>query len=198
VVRSALRRLWAGIPPRGPAGLVLLGLVGLGSALVTDRIGIHAIVGAFVGGVVVPREAAADLARRLKPVAVRLLPVFFAATGLRTRLALDAGTLAVTLGLAGLAYAAKFGATTLATRGTAGLGWSDAATVGHLTCAKGAIGFAVLEACRGAGLLDPRTYSVLAFVVAADTVMAAWAVRLQEGLPPRWRPPARAPCSAPP
>lgn len=179
LVRAALRWLWARIPAAGLRGLLLLAVVGIGSAFVTDRLGLHAIFGAFVAGLVVPRTAAAQLAGRVKPACVFLLPVFFAATGLRTSIGLGREALAAVALLTLLAYAAKFLPTTLAARATTGLTWSEAATVGHLMCAKGAIGFAVLEVCRGSGLLDAGTFSLLAGTVAANTVLSAWGVAWQ-------------------
>jgi len=77
------------------------------------------------------------------------------------------------------AYSVKVFGTTLAVKLTGGLNWNEAVTVGHLMCAKGAIGFAIIEICFSAGFLDSRSYSVPAFVILANTVMAAWGVLIQ-------------------
>src|SRR5437870_11444343 len=64
------------------------------SALVTERIGIHAVFGAFLLGVVIPHDS--HIARSLKTgleqvVTVLLLPAFFAYTGMRTQIDLVSG-----------------------------------------------------------------------------------------------------------
>ncbi|MGE5378189.1 MAG: cation:proton antiporter, partial [Bacteroidota bacterium] len=134
----------------------------------------------FVGGLVVPREVSFLLAKKIKPACLFLLPVFFAAAGLKTALNFGGrGETLIVLGLVLLGYLVKVFGTTLSVKVTGGLNWNEAATVGHLMCAKGAIGFAILEICLSAGLLDSHGYSMLAFVILANTVMAAWGVGLQ-------------------
>ena len=61
----------------------------LASALVTEWIGIHALFGAFLLGVVTPHDSAMarELRKKLEDIVVVLaLPVFFAFSGLRTRI----------------------------------------------------------------------------------------------------------------
>jgi Kef-type K+ transport system membrane component KefB len=70
----------------------LLGLAVAGvlvSAAATDKIGIHPLFGAFLAGVCFPRIEHWQLAMRDRLdmlVSVLLLPLFFALTGMRTRL----------------------------------------------------------------------------------------------------------------
>lgn len=181
LVRNGLQWLWKRISWDGLASLLLLAAVGAASSYVTQQIGIHTIIGAFVGGLVVPREVSFRLAKKLKPTCIFLLPIFFAATGLKTVLNLSGGSeFLLLLTLAILTYGVKILSTTLAARATGGLSWNEAATVGHLMCAKGAIGFAILEICSSSGLLEPRGYSILAFVVLMNTVLSAWGVTLQQ------------------
>ncbi len=180
VVRSALKWLWHRIPSDGFSSLLLLTAAGVGSAYVADRVGIHANFGAFIGGLVVPRRISFQLAQKFKPACVALLPIFFASAGLKTAINFAGpADLMLPIALAMLAYLTKALGTTLAAKLSGGLAWTEAGTVGHLMCAKGAIGFAMIEICLSAGLLDSRGYSLLAFVILADTVMAAWGVLLQ-------------------
>src|SRR5437868_15117774 len=61
------------------------------SALATDRIGIHAIFGAFLFGAIMPQrsEFIAELVGKLEDFTVVFLaPLFFAYTGLRTNIGL--------------------------------------------------------------------------------------------------------------
>jgi Kef-type K+ transport system membrane component KefB len=62
-------------------------LLSLGSALVTEMLGIHALFGAFAAGVAVSSNAQLRdlLMARVEPFAVTLLLLFFAMTGLRMR-----------------------------------------------------------------------------------------------------------------
>jgi len=183
VIRRALGWLWARIPSECLASWLLLAFVGIASAWLTERLGIHANFGAFVGGFIVPRAVSFKLAKKIKIPCVTLLPVFFAATGLKTSLNLGSpGQILLLFGFTLLAYSAKAIGTCLAAKLTAGLDWNAALTIGHLMCSKGAIGFAIIETCRSTGLLDARGYSILAFVILANTVMSAWGVLLHR----RW------------
>jgi Kef-type K+ transport system membrane component KefB len=180
LVRRMLKWQWGRIPAESLTSLFLLAVVGISSAIITERLGIHAIFGAFVGGLAVPREVSFLLAKKIKPAYLFLLPIFFAAAGLKTALNFGGrGEILIVLGLLLLAYFVKVFGTTLFVKLTGGLNWNEAATVGHLMCAKGAIGFAILEICLSAGLLDTQGYSMLAFVILANTVMAAWGVGIQ-------------------
>ena len=85
--------------------LELLGVVVAGaliSAAATDKIGVHPLFGAFLAGVCFPRINAGRLrsARRLDMlVSVLLLPLFFALTGMRTRLDLLNGWPSMAVGM---------------------------------------------------------------------------------------------------
>jgi len=59
------------------------------SALTTEFIGIHAIIGAFLLGTMIPHDSAVARTFTLqleRVVTVLLLPAFFALTGTRTRI----------------------------------------------------------------------------------------------------------------
>ena len=136
IVRPLAARLVARWPSeRLPHSAVVLTFVALlASALTTDLIGIHAVLGAFLLGAVIPHASA--LARSFihqleQIVTVLLLPAFFAFTGMRTRIDLVSGGEAWLLcGLIILvATVGKFGGTCVAARLT-GLHWRDAAALG--------------------------------------------------------------------
>src|SRR5262249_13116538 len=93
----------------------------LGSAYLTEEIGMPVIVGAFIMGTVTPRHAGLteDVTHRVEDFVVTLLlPLFFAYTGLKTNLfLLDRGDLIViTLVLLVVAIVAKFGGTFIASK----------------------------------------------------------------------------------
>ena len=126
VVRKGLEWLWKKIPIDGLVSLFYLACVGVVSAWLTDRLGIHANFGAFVGGFVVPRSVSGTLAKKIKPACVFLLPVFFAAAGLKTTLALgNQGEVILLLAITILAYTVKAFGTALAARLTSGLDWNN-------------------------------------------------------------------------
>src|ERR1700723_1972422 len=91
LVRPAIRSLAARHRPGGtvpPDAIVVLCAAALLAALATERIGIYGLFGAFLIGVVVPHDSplAGDVRGMLEgPVALFLLPVFFAFTGFLVR-----------------------------------------------------------------------------------------------------------------
>src|SRR5262249_20296741 len=94
VVRPLLERLSAMAHRSGRLSQNMVAtvfLLVLASAIATDAIGIHAVFGAFMMGVIMPREVlfTRGLADKLEDFAVVfLLPIYFAYTGLRTRIGL--------------------------------------------------------------------------------------------------------------
>src|SRR4051812_19104450 len=100
-------------------GTFLIVCVGLlASAVVTERIGIHALFGAFLWGALIPPDSALarDLAGKLEDVVVvLLLPSFFAFTGMRTAIGAIGGGELVACGLIiAVASIGKFGGSALA------------------------------------------------------------------------------------
>ena len=84
---GVVRPLLARVPVIRADGLLIAGV--LLSAWLTEAIGIHAIFGAFLAGVIVPRRPglAEELTERLDTVTrYLLLPMFFAVVGLSTRI----------------------------------------------------------------------------------------------------------------
>src|SRR3989442_12967556 len=88
-VRIGLRALSSRVRITGELPLVLV-FVFL-SSWFTEAIGIHALFGAFLAGVVWPRDAMglSGIADKLEPVAMAvLIPLFFSYTGIRTNIGL--------------------------------------------------------------------------------------------------------------
>src|SRR5258708_3758638 len=118
------------------------------SCLATEYIGIHALFGAFLLSAAIPHDSwvARIIADKLNDfVVVMLLPAFFALTGLRTQIGLIGGGQWLTCGLIILiAFAGKFGGSTIATRLT-GLSWKDASALGILMNTRGLMELIVLN-----------------------------------------------------
>ncbi|KAI0040269.1 hypothetical protein FA95DRAFT_1527812 [Auriscalpium vulgare] len=139
-------------------------LVLFGSAFFTDVIGVHAIFGAFLAGLVVPREGglAIALTEKLEDmVSIIFLPLYFTISGLSTNLGLlDTGLIwGYTVAICTLAFTGKFGGCTLAAR-FAGFSWREASTIGSLMSCKGLIELIVLNVGLSAGILTPRVFSM--------------------------------------
>ncbi len=156
----------------GIAGFVVLLLA---SAWVTDHLGVHALFGAFMMGVVMPREfLLADTVRQRSEdfLLVLGLPLFFAATGIRMNLALlgdNWGLLALTIGAA---IVGKLGGTVVATR-FSGLPLRQGVALGALLNARGLIGLVVINVGLEAHVISQTLYVILIVTALFTTFMAA-------------------------
>jgi len=145
------------------------------SALVTEAIGIHALFGAFLAGVVMPANSRIRgfLRERLETFsAVFLLPLFFALTGLRTEIGLldDGSSWLLCAALIGVAIAGKLGGSMLAARWT-GMGWKDAFAIGTLMNTRGLVELIVLNVGYDLGILSPRIFTMMVLMALVTTFM---------------------------
>ena len=159
--------------PQRFVALVLLLL--LGASAIAEPIGIHALFGAFMLGVVMPKDAALvrGLSEKLEDlVTVLLLPLFFAYSGLRTQLGLiDSaaawGTFALILALACLG---KFGGSTVAAR-LSGLSWREASTIGLLMNTRGLMELVVLNIGLDLGVISPTLFTMMVMMALVTTML---------------------------
>ena len=145
------------------------------SALVTERIGVHALFGAFLLGTVIPHNSvlARDIRARCEDlVVVLLLPVFFAFTGMRTQIGLVHGTRDWTacILIVGVASLGKFGGSFLAARWT-GLDWREAASLGVLMNTRGLMELIVLNVGLDLGVLSPVLFTMFVFMAVITTLV---------------------------
>lgn len=161
--------------------IVLVGI--LVSSFLTDRIGIHAIFGAFLFGAIMPREGAAvltqEILERVEQLTVLvLLPVFFISTGLDVNVG-ELGTDGlIELGAVLLvACGGKFFGATLAAR-AAGVPTRRAAAVGVLMNARGLTELVILTIGKASGVLDDRLFTVMVLMAIITTVMTEPLLRL--------------------
>lgn len=143
------------------------------SAVITERIGIHALFGAFLFGAVLPKESglAKALAAKLESVAVLLLlPLFFAFSGLRTRIGLVSGPeqWLVVLVIIALATLGKFGGSSLAARAT-GMRWREANAIGVLMNTRGLMELIVLNLGMDLGVISPALFAMLVLMALITT-----------------------------
>ncbi|MEU7560186.1 cation:proton antiporter domain-containing protein [Streptomyces eurythermus] len=178
VVRPLLRRLvGAGGSRLTPAVLtvVLAGL--LVSGAVTERIGLHFIFGAFLFGVVMPKESTerlrADIIDRIGDVSGQLLqPVFFIIVGLKVDLSDLGGSGWLDFALILLvAVTGKFVGAFLSARAfrvTA----RQSAVLATLMNTRGLTELIILTAGLQLGVLDERLYSLMVVMAVVTTAMA--------------------------
>lgn len=175
-VRPAARLLRMARDERGELtqGMFLLACVGmLISALATERIGIHALFGAFLWGTLIPRDSALaeDVAARLEDVVVvLLLPSFFAFTGMRTEISSIGGYQLLACGLIiVVASLGKFGGSVMAALAT-GMERRPAMALGILMNTRGLMELIVLNVGLDLGVLSPTLFTLLVIMAVVTTV----------------------------
>ncbi|KAK0548818.1 K(+)/H(+) antiporter [Tilletia horrida] len=145
------------------------------SAWFTDIVGVHAIFGAFIVGLMVPHEGgfAVALIEKIEDlVSVLLLPLYFALSGLKTNLgALNSGTIwGYTVGIIAIAFISKFAGCAGAARWACRFSLRESVAVGTLMSCKGLVELIVLNIGLNAGILDTSTFSMFVVMAIVSTV----------------------------
>ncbi|HKQ72510.1 MAG TPA: cation:proton antiporter [Blastocatellia bacterium] len=169
---------------RGLIAIILIFCIS--SALLTEVIGIHALFGAFLAGVIMPSTAGLRtfLSERIEIFTSSfLLPLFFAFTGLRTQIGLlnTWSDWLICAGVIAVAIAGKFGGSALAARWT-GMNWHDSLSIGTLMNARGLMELIVLNIGYDLGILSPRIFSMMVIMALVTTFMTAPILSLLESL----------------
>jgi len=152
---------------------IVLGMLML-SAYFTERIGMHAVFGAFIFGVSFRRSAfAIDLRKLVEPVASTLfVPLFFASAGLHTQLGLLTG-----LSLWGVTVlifiAACVGKGVCCSLGAYWTGASprEALALATLMNTRGMVELILIDIGRAQGLITPTLYTMLVLMAIGTTLM---------------------------
>ena len=152
------------------------------SAYVTEIIGIAVIFGAFIMGMIMPRNAGLteDVTRRIEDFVVTLLlPMFFTYTGLRTDIGLlDRPELWLMTGvLVAVAIVGKLVGAMIAARVT-GFGWRSSAVIGTLMNTRGLTELIVLNLALEKGVISPALFASLVIMALVTTFMAGPVLRL--------------------
>ncbi|KAF8180175.1 Sodium/hydrogen exchanger family-domain-containing protein [Pholiota molesta] len=139
------------------------------SAFFTDIIGVHAIFGGFLAGLLVPHDNgfAISFVEKLEDlVTIIFLPIYFTLSGLRTNLGLlDTGIAWGYIVLICLvAFTSKFVSCGLAAHFN-GYNWRESGAIGSLMSCKGLVELIVLNIGLQANILTPQAFSM--FVVHA-------------------------------
>ena len=162
--------------PLSPTVLAAALMLCTSSAYISDAIGLHAVFGAFLVGTAMPRGVfAARIRALLEPFTlVFLLPVFFAYSGLHTRLTLINSTELLWIAAAVLAASifAKFVACWLAALAT-GQENRKALGLGALMNARGLTELIIINIGLQAGIIGPALFSILVLMAIVTTLMAS-------------------------
>jgi Kef-type K+ transport system membrane component KefB len=147
------------------------------SAWCTEVIGIHALFGAFLAGIVIPKNESVQkkIIDRVSDISlVMLLPLFFVYTGLRTNAGiLNAPGLWVSFLLILIcAVAGKFGGSTLVAKAL-GQTWRDSLSIGALMNTRGLMELIVLNIGYDMGILSTEIFSMMVLMALLTTMMTS-------------------------
>ena len=149
----------------------------LASAWVTETIGIHALFGGFLAGLVMPSDRGVQrfFEEKIEVFSSAfLLPLFFVFTGLRTKVTLlnDRWSLMVCLAIIGVAIVGKLGASMLMARWTK-MNWRDSFAIGALMNTRGLVELVVLNIGYDLGILSDRIFVMMVIMALTTTFMTA-------------------------
>ncbi len=188
VVRPRLRRFESMFANRGAltdGALAILILVIFLSSLCTESLGIHLLFGAFLLGAIMPRSK--DFVRylhdRFETVTVTLLlPLFFAATGLRMSIRfLNGPEMWLYCGvIIFVATAGKWGGSMLAAR-LSGTPWREAAALGVLMNTRGLMELVILNIGLDVKVISPAVFSMMVLMAVITTFMTTPALKIIYG-----------------
>ncbi|KAJ3516410.1 hypothetical protein NLJ89_g1139 [Agrocybe chaxingu] len=164
-------------------------LVVLASAFFTDIIGVHAIFGGFLAGLIIPHDngLAISIVEKLEDlISILFLPIYFTLSGLKTNLGLlntgtDWGYIVL---ICAVAFCSKFFACGAAAF-FSGFNWREAGAIGSLMSCKGLVELIVLNIGLQAKILNERAFSM--FVVHALVLTFMTTPLVIAFYPPKYR-----------
>lgn len=164
--------------------VALILLILIISSTLTEIIGIHALFGAFMAGVVMPPSIGFRKVMMEKVEDITLvffLPLFFAFTGLRTEIGLinSPALWGVCLLLITVAVAGKLGGCAVAAR-LVGESWKDSFTIGTLMNTRGLMELVALNIGYEMGVLPPSIFVILVIMALVTTFMTTPLLHLVE------------------
>ncbi|MGZ4053631.1 MAG: cation:proton antiporter domain-containing protein [Bacteroidia bacterium] len=160
---------------------VIFGIL-LISSFITEVIGIHALFGAFIAGVIMPQSFSFRriLTEKVEYVALGLLlPLFFAFSGLRTQIGLlnDSHSWGICALIILIAIVGKFGGSMFAAR-FVGQSWRDSIAIGALMNTRGLVELIVLNIGYDLGVLSPVVFAMMVLMALITTFMTGPALDL--------------------
>lgn len=173
-VRIGIKWLTARFQPASELPVILV-FVFL-SAWVTESAGLHALFGAFLAGVVWPRDHTVidRLCAKIEPIAMMvLIPLFFSYTGVRTNIGLVSGGLWLYLvAIVAVAIVGKAGGAITGAR-LMGFSVRDSLALGCLMNTRGLVELVALNVGMDLGILSPALFSMMVVMALVTTLMTA-------------------------
>jgi Kef-type K+ transport system membrane component KefB len=178
VARRGLGKLSALYERRGSLtheNIALILLLVLASGWITESLGVHALFGAFLAGVSMPRhhELLQELSQKFEAlVVVLLLPLYFAFTGLRSSIFLITGSEMwfYCAAIIALAVIGKLGGSMISAR-LNGIPWREAAAIGVLMNTRGLVELVILNIGLDLGILSQALFSMMVLMALITTLM---------------------------
>jgi Kef-type K+ transport system membrane component KefB len=164
-------------PKRGRGLLAGIMAFVFASALFTESIGIHALFGGFLAGVIMPAAPGFRLFLKERVdsfSSATLLPLFFVYTGLRTQISLlnDWSGWLVCCGIILVAVIGKLCGSMFMARWTR-MSWRDSFSLGVLMNTRGLVELVVLNIGYDLGILSARIFVMMVVMALATTFMTA-------------------------
>ena len=149
----------------------------LAASWTTERLGVHALFGAFMAGLVMPRNERmiADVVERIESLSLALLlPLFFALTGLRTRIDLltDKSMWGYAVAIIAIAVVGKLAGAAFTARAT-GMNWKDSFGLGVMMNTRGLVELVILNAGLDLGILSPTLFAMMVLMALTTTLMTS-------------------------
>jgi Kef-type K+ transport system membrane component KefB/nucleotide-binding universal stress UspA family protein len=161
----------------GVGGWVTMAIgIALGLGAVTQALGVEAVLGAFIGGILLGRSryAKREVEEQLETFTVAIVaPIFFATAGLRVDLSLLADpeiafwAVVVTV----IASISKFAGSLIGAR-LSGLATREGMALGTALNARGALEIVIATVGLSLGVLNDASYTIVVIMAIATSVMA--------------------------
>ena len=154
----------------------LLVLIALGAGWITNLLGFHPLFGAFMAGLVMPKnEDTQQIAKRMEGFTLAfLLPLFFALAGVRTRIDLltgrDSWVYVPTIIL--VATVGKVAGAAITSRVT-GMKWRESLAVGVMMNTRGLVELVILNAGLELRILTTSLFTMMVIMALVTTFIAA-------------------------
>jgi Kef-type K+ transport system membrane component KefB len=180
VIKPSVENLIERLVAKEQSARLLMGGVlafAFASAWFTETIGIHALFGGFLAGVVMPSSVAVQsfLKEKIEPFSsAALLPLFFVFTGLRTQISLlnDWNGWLMCLAIIFVAVLGKLAGSMLMARWTK-MSWRDSFSIGVLMNTRGLMELVVLNIGYDLGILSARIFVMMVIMALVTTFMTA-------------------------
>lgn len=154
--------------------IIMIAIVLL-SSILTEALGIHALFGAFIAGLIISDKSfnKSDLIKKIHDISVILfLPIFFALSGLRTSIGLlnNSYLWFIFIIILILAILGKLVSSAMAAK-ISGLSWRESLSIGVLMNTRGLIELIILNIGYDLGIIQPTLFTILVLMAIVTTFM---------------------------